>query len=300
MGRDGVLVLDKPGGLVSMRAVERVRRLTKIKKIGHAGTLDPAATGVLPLCLGQATKIVSLILGEDKEYVATVRLGIETDSYDLDGQVQVVSEVPTGLSGEDIDEHLSKLKGEITQRPPAFSAIRVGGQRLYDKARRGEHVEVPERKVMIFEIERLDWSPPDVKIRVRCGKGTYIRSIAADFGKMIGCGGVLADLRRTRVGSLSVEGALTLEEIEEQTKDGKLELISMADALSHLPCVELNEEGEKRIKDGRAVTVEHISDDQIPEQISEEPSIRILDRQGELRALAEVRKGALQPRRVFV
>lgn len=294
MSLEGVVVLDKPKGLVSMRAVEQVRRITKTKRAGHAGTLDPMATGVLPICLGQATKIASLLLGEDKEYRATARLGIETDTYDIDGQVTNEAEVPKSLAPELIEEHLSMLRGTITQRPPAFSAIRVGGERLYDKARRGEHVEAPEREVVVYELELLSLKLPDVSLKVRCGKGTYIRSLAADLGRMLGTGACLVELRRTRVGCLSDKEAYTPEFLAELARNDALEtaLVTMADALAHLPSIVLDQDELRRIRLGQPV------DHEAP--LPEVTRIRLLDNEGRLAALAEPAKGRLQPRRVFL
>lgn len=293
MNLEGVVVLDKPKGLVSMRAVEQVRRITKVRRAGHAGTLDPMATGVLPICLGRATKIASLLLGEDKEYYATARLGVETDTYDLDGQVICENDVPESLTAELIEEHLAALRGTITQRPPAFSAIRVGGERLYDKARRGENVEAPEREVVVHELELLSFSLPDVSLRVRCGKGTYIRSLAADLGKMLGPGACLAELRRTRVGCLSSDRSHTPDGLAELARQGKLEtaLVSMADALGHLPSVILDHEDLQRVRTGQPVEGET--------PLPKASWVRLLDDEGRLFALAEPIKGRLQPRKVF-
>jgi len=200
---DGVLVVDKPLGLTSMRVVEQVRRLARERKAGHAGTLDPAASGVLPVCLGRGTKLVPYLHGGEKEYVATVRLGVETDTYDLDGTVTAEADVPD-LSPELLAPHLEELTGDIMQRPPAYSALREGGERLYDKARRGEVVEPEPRPVTVHALELLALEGADVELRIRCGKGTYVRSLAADLGRALGCGGALAALRRTRVGALDL------------------------------------------------------------------------------------------------
>ena len=292
MSVDGVLVIDKPAGVVSMRVVEQVRRLTKTRRAGHTGTLDPMATGVLPICLGQATRIASLLLGEDKEYTATVRLGLETETYDLDGAVVRTGEVPESLTAAEIQEHLTAFTGTITQRPPPFSAVRVGGERLYKKARRGEAVEAPERQVVVHELALESWARPDARLRVRCGTGTYVRSLAADLGARIGCGACLAALRRTRVGALSEQRALSLEAIAERAAAGTLTevLLTPAEALAHLPAVTLDADEQRRIRDGQAVDAPHPTSATF---------VRLLDGDGRLLALAEPAKGRLQPRKVF-
>lgn len=296
---DGVLIVDKPVGLVSMRAVERVRRLTKTRRAGHTGTLDPAASGVLPICLGQATKLAPLLIDQEKEYLATVKLGVETDTYDLDGQVLKESEVPD-LSEARLLEVLAKFKGTIRQRPPAFSAIRQDGERLYERARRGEKVEVPEREVTIYELELLELSAPTIELRVLCSKGTYIRSLAADLGRELGCGGCLAGLRRTRVGVLGIERAVTLEDLMERASRGELDevILTPAEAIAHLPACVVSEEGEARVRQGQTIA----GDDLIEEMpdLASAAVVRLLDSEGRLVALAEPRQGRLQPRKVIV
>ncbi len=295
----GVLIIDKPRGLVSMRAVERVRRVLRTKRAGHAGTLDPAATGVLPVCLGQATKLASLLLDGDKEYLATVRLGLETDTYDLEGRTLRRAEVPSLTPGE-IEAALGTFRGTIRQRPPVFSAIRHQGERLYKKARRGEVVQVPEREVAIYELELISSEPPDLELRVVCGKGTYIRSLAADLGRALGCGGALAALRRTRVGSLALDRAVTLEELAELAKKGELDrvLIPPARAVAHLPAARLSPAAVDRVRQGRLVSGDDLLAP-LPD-LGAAPTFRLLDEAGALVAVAEPREGRLQPRKVLI
>lgn len=296
---DGVVILDKPAGLVSMRAVEQVKRLARVKRAGHAGTLDPAATGVLPICLGPATRIASLLLGVDKEYLATARLGLETDSCDLDGQVVRTASVPE-LTADDLAPHLAALTGTIRQRPPVFSAVHVGGERAYERARRGEDVEAPEREVVVSELELLGWEPPDLRLRVRCGTGTYVRSLAADLGRRLGCGACLAALRRTRVGALGADRAVTLEALAELAREGRLGevVIPPARALAHLPAAVLGPAGLARIRHGQAVGPAELVGP-LPEA-RPGATVCLLDERGELVALAERTPSAtLQPRRVL-
>ncbi len=306
---DGVLIVDKPHGVVSMRVVEQVKRLTQSKRAGHTGTLDPAATGVLPICLGRATKIASMLLGEDKEYHACLRLGLETDTYDLEGTVLRNATIPPSVTEELIRETLPEFTGVITQRPPAYSAVRVDGERLYDRARRGEIVEAPERQVTIHRIDLLSWDVPDLRLVVQCGKGTYIRSLAADLGRRLGPGGCLAELRRTRVGHLDLARAVTLDELDELVRGDRVAeaLLSMADALAHLPAVTLNLSGRAKISHGQLLGLPDVLEDALPSlsctctctsQTSQHP-IRVLDADGQLMALAEPRGSGLQPRKVF-
>jgi tRNA pseudouridine55 synthase len=285
--------------MVSMRVVEQVRRLSGVKRAGHAGTLDPAATGVLPVCLGRATRIASLLTGVDKEYLATVRLGLETDTYDLDGRVVATAPVPA-LTAAELSPHLAALTGTIRQRPPAFSAIRVDGERLYDRARRGEEVEAPEREVVVYELAVEGWDPPDLRLRVRCGSGTYVRSLAFDLGRRLGCGACLAALRRTRVGSLGEDGALTLEAIADLARAGRLgeALIAPAEALAHLPAATLAPAGLARIGHGQAVGPADLLG-ALPD-LRQATLVRLLDESGALVALAEPGpSSSLQPRTVL-
>lgn len=297
---EGVLVLDKPAGPTSMRAVERVKRALRVRKAGHAGTLDPAATGILPICLGAATRLVPYLQGGDKEYLATVRFGLETDTLDLDGQVLRRAPVPL-LTADALAPHLAVLTGAILQRPPAFSALRSGGERLHEKARRGEAVEVEPRPVVVHDLDLLRLEPPDVHLRVRCGKGTYVRSLAADLGQALGCGACLAALRRTRVGLLGLEAAVGLEELEERARRGETAalLLPMAEALAHLPAVVLTEVGLSRVAQGQPIRPEDLAAPPPIEGAAAE-AIRLLDREGRLAAIAEPAPDALlAPRRVF-
>jgi tRNA pseudouridine55 synthase len=298
MSLDGVLVIDKPAGVVSMRVVERVRRATRQKRAGHTGTLDPAATGVLPVCLGRATRIASLVHGEDKEYLATVRLGIVTVTGDLDGEVVREGAPPAELSPTSLAGPLGALRGTIEQRPPSYSAIRVDGVRLYDRARRGEAVEAPVRTVVVHEIELLGVRGADVDLRVRCGAGTYVRSLAVSLGEALGCGAALSALRRTRVGVLGLDRAVTLEEVAARAAQGSLEevLVPPGEALAHLPAVRLADDEVRAVATGKAIA----AGGGRGAAWVDGATVRLLDDAGRLVALAEAGGGALQPRKVFV
>ncbi len=210
---DGLLVVDKPAGWTSHDVVARLRRLAGERRIGHAGTLDPIATGVLPCGLGRATRLLEFLSEAGKTYLLTVRLGVETDTYDASGTVAATAPVPE-LDEARLRALLHQFEGEQLQRPPAFSAVKVSGERAYRLARRGEPPELPPRRVTIERLELLRWEPPDLVLEMDCSKGTYARALAHDIGARLGCGGHLAALVRTRVGHVRLEDALSIEEIE--------------------------------------------------------------------------------------
>lgn len=207
----GVLLLDKPAGLTSFAVVERVRRWSRIRKVGHTGTLDPFATGLLVLCMGRATRLAHYITAWDKEYEGTIRLGEETDTDDATGQV-ILRRDPGELSRQALDSALEAFRGEIEQLPPRFSAKKLAGVPSYRRARRGEDVELKAVRVQVHELEVTGVEMSLVHFRARCSKGTYMRSLARDLGRALGCGGHLAGLRRVAVGHLRVEDALGWEE----------------------------------------------------------------------------------------
>lgn len=206
---EGILNIDKPGGVTSHDVVQQVRRAAGLRRVGHAGTLDPLATGVLLLFLGRATRLVEYVVGQPKTYAATVRLGQTTDTYDADGQV--VAERPfSHLTPAEIERSLSRFRGEIRQQPPMYSALKRDGQPLYKLARQGVEVAREARPVMIYELTVEDVSLPHVALTVRCSAGTYIRALAHDLGEALGCGGHVSALRRMAVGDFTVKTAVSL------------------------------------------------------------------------------------------
>jgi tRNA pseudouridine55 synthase len=211
---EGVINLDKPAGLSSARAVARVKRLLpRGTKIGHAGTLDPFATGVLLLLVGKATKSCEGLMGQRKGYEATVRFGARSATDDVEGPIEPV-EVATPPAIDRVRAACERFVGAIEQRPPAFSAMKVGGQRAYKLARQGESVEMKARTVTIYSLELVEYAWPDARLRIECGRGTYIRAIARDLGEALGVGGYLTELRRTFIGDFDVQRAVTLERID--------------------------------------------------------------------------------------
>jgi tRNA pseudouridine55 synthase len=209
---DGILLVDKPPRLTSHDVVDAVRRNFGFKKVGHCGTLDPLATGLLILVLGRATKLSEKLLSDNKDYEGMLRLGVSTDSQDADGKTTKTSEVPA-LTEEQINDAFRKFVGDIYQTPPMVSAIKHEGRPLYKLARKGIEVERKPRLIHIFDLRVLKIALPDIDFRLRCTKGTYVRTLCADIGDVLGCGGHLAQLRRTRSGNFSIENAHTLPTI---------------------------------------------------------------------------------------
>ena len=251
---DGVLLLDKPLGLSSNDALQKARRLFSAAKGGHTGTLDPLATGLLPLCFGEATKFSADLLDADKTYEAELQLGVETDSGDVDGQVVATAAVNVGES--DISALLPRFTGPIEQVPPMHSALKRDGRPLYELARKGIEVERAPRAVTIHALELLEFAGDLVRIRVSCSKGTYIRVLAADLGRALGCGAHLTALRRTRVGALDLHGAVTLAELEALAEEARPERLAPVDALlSTLPQVELDAAAAERFSHGNPVAL---------------------------------------------
>jgi tRNA pseudouridine55 synthase len=212
-GLHGILVINKEPGWTSHDVVAKVRRITGERKAGHTGTLDPAATGVLPVCLGTATKVIEHLQGTSKSYYAEVVLGVETDTDDLEGQILREAPAPD-LSAADLDQALAAFRGDIAQTPPRYAAIKVAGRKLYELARAGQTVEVAPRPVRINLLALLGWEPPVARLLVDCGKGTYIRSLARDLGQALGCGAYLHRLVRLRTGPFFLDQALTIAELE--------------------------------------------------------------------------------------
>ena len=226
---DGVLVLDKPAGLSSAAAVDRVKRALAAERAGHGGTLDPIATGVLPVCLGVATKLAQYLLADDKAYEAEGVLGIATDTLDRTGKL--VAERPVAVAEAALRAALARRVGEQDQTPPAFSAIKQDGVRMYRRARAGQEVRIEPRRIRIDRLELIAFEPPRFRIAVACSKGTYIRSLVADLGADLGCGAHLAELRRTRSGRFRIEDAIPLERVTLDTAAAHLVPLTVATGL---------------------------------------------------------------------
>lgn len=239
----GILVVDKPEGMTSFAVVAKVKKLLRIRKAGHCGTLDPFATGVLPVCLNQATRIVDQLLVQDKVYRCTIHFGIETDTLDRTGKVLRTIPCPPPPA-EELQAAVSRFQGTYLQQVPRYAAVHVQGRRLYEWSRDGIEVEAPKREVQVYRIDLLEYRWPEATLEVHCAKGTYIRQLAADIGSVLGCGAHLTQLRRLASGSFDVASAVPLDTIEKISADQAFEgkMLSMNTALAHIPAVAIEEE----------------------------------------------------------
>jgi tRNA pseudouridine55 synthase len=252
---DGVWLVDKPPGPTSFDVVARVRRLTGVKRVGHAGTLDPMATGLLPILIGEAAKLTPWLQGMGKRYRATVRLGAATDTYDAEGQVTARGDF-SSVTEEMVRSALTGFVGTIRQRPPAHSALKRDGKRLYELARKAApgEVQADEREVTVYAIALERFAPPDVAIAIECGKGTYVRSIAHDLGGRLGVPAHLAALRRTHVGRFDVAAAKDVFAEGEPPA-----LIGLTEAVAHLPPVAIDEAVERRVRMGQQAVLKELA-----------------------------------------
>jgi tRNA pseudouridine55 synthase len=298
---DGVLIIDKPAGMTSHDIVARVRNILGERRVGHTGTLDPFATGVLVMLAGRATRLAQYLSGAEKEYEAVIRLGYATDTGDVTGQrleqeangLTAETQRAQRLRREDIETALASLRGEIEQTPPMYSAKKVGGRKLYELARRGEEVERKSVRVNVSEFEAIapdallltperDGSH-DLRVRVVCSAGTYIRTLAEDFGRRLGLGAHVASLRRTRAGRFTIAEAFTLERLSELAESTLIEtvLISFDAAIAHLPAVDLEDDDVSRTLHGMDMQIE----DKAISQWSDYQPVRMRDAGGDLIAV---------------
>lgn len=249
---DGVLLLDKSTGMTSNDALQKARRLYNAAKAGHTGTLDPLATGLLPLCFGEATKFAGELLDADKTYLATVQLGVTTDTADAEGQV--LETKPVTVTQDDVHAILTRFRGEIDQVPPMHSALKRDGRPLYEYARRGIELERASRRVTIHDLRLTAWRDTRFDLLVACSKGTYVRTLAADIGGALGCGAHLAALRRTRIGALDVAQAQALDALADLDLETRDQLLAPTDALlADVPRAELSAADTQRILHGQGV-----------------------------------------------
>jgi tRNA pseudouridine55 synthase len=289
-----VLVVDKPQGPTSFTVVRRVRgalarmwdRPARALKVGHGGTLDPMASGVLPICVGEGTKLAPFLLDADKEYETTVRFGEETDTLDAEGQIVATAPVD-GLDAAAVEAALASFRGTISQVPPMYSALKREGRPLYDYARAGETVERAPRQVRVHELTLMAFDPPQAaRLRVRCSKGTYVRVLAADLGRSLGTGAHLTALRRIASGPFHLDGALPLDELLRRIEARMaLPFVSLAEALVHLPAVRVGEDIATALRRGQRVAWESL--------LNAPPtgSIRVLQEDGALVAVVEPGEG---------
>jgi tRNA pseudouridine55 synthase len=258
---NGILNINKPARKTSLDIVTLLRRWSRQQHIGHAGTLDPEATGVLPVCLGQAARVSHFVVAASKTYHAEIELGVSTDTYDAEGKVTQRVD-PSHITREQVEELFPSLSGTILQKPPMYSALKHQGERLYKLARAGITVEREERKAEVFRLELLQWHPPFFTIEVECGKGTYIRSLAHDLGQSLGCGAYITRLVRLRCGPFNITDSLTLPQLEDAFLHNYWQdfLYPMDIVLEHWIAAIVGEEKERAIRNGRPLAL-NISDD---------------------------------------
>ncbi len=287
-GADGVLLVDKPFGLTSHDVVAAVRRAMGTKRVGHAGTLDPFATGLLVLGTGRVTRLLEYLVGLDKVYHAVIRMGVETDTLDPDGTVTTTDERWRTISDRTIAAAATSLVGVQMQTPPVYSAIKVKGVPAHRRVRRGERVRLPARQVTVHALDILALSPPRVRIRVRCSSGTYVRSLARDIGAHLGTACHLAELRRTRVGHLTVAQAASLESVIGGSA-GLSAWVDPRSALAHLPAVRLTAAQIDRFLVGQSVPVD----------APDCSRVGFLGLEGTLVGVGSVAEGVARPRKVL-
>ena len=277
---NGILIVNKPAGWTSQDVAAKLRGVFHEKRVGHGGTLDPMATGVLPVFLGRATRGVEFFEHAEKEYLATLRLGVETDTQDVTGTVLNAREI--SVSKAEIEAVLPRFRGENEQIPPMYSAVKLGGRRLYEIARKGGTVERQPRRITVFELELLDGEGADWRLRVRCSKGTYIRTLCADLGAALGCGGCMAALERTRAGAYTLAQSHTMEEIL-AAEDKNALLLPVDSLFSGLPKLTVSEAAERRLRNGAPVRADKAAAGRY----------RVYARSGEFLLLGAVQDGAL-------
>ena len=289
----GILNINKPAGLTSRQVVNKIQRLAKPAKVGHAGTLDPLATGVLAVCVGQATRLVPYIQQYHKQYVAQFLLGKRSDTDDNTGEVVDVPFIKK-IERSDIEQLLPQFRGKIEQVPPQFSAIHINGKRAYELARQGNEVNIPAREVEIYELELTEFDFPKMTLEMKCGSGTYVRSVGRDLGNLLNCGAVMTDLVRTEIGSYHISSSVTLEEIEAGEWQDFLQ--PPESAVAALPSYHLSDEDCKNVVHGKRITP--VGGDAFEPQAT----IALFTQQGQLAGLAEYKstENQLAPRIVFL
>jgi tRNA pseudouridine55 synthase len=290
----GALVIDKPVGLTSHDVVKVVRHGTGIRRAGHTGTLDPRASGVLVVLIGPAVRLSEFLSASDKRYQAILRFGVATDTYDTEGKQVGETKSVDHISEDDFQKLLRNYEGKISQVPPAHSAVKINGEKAYNLARRGEEVELAPRIIDVYNLELLEWSPPEAVIDVYASSGTYVRSLANDLGNDLGVGAHLTGLRRTKNGQFTLRDAVRLQDLRESFEAGDWYkyLIPAAETLADWHTLELTPDDMENIKHGR----------QIPAEPGLEGWARGLSEQGDLIALLEIPEGedSWQPRKVFI
>jgi tRNA pseudouridine55 synthase len=297
---DGILNINKPSGITSFGVVARVKRLTGERHVGHAGTLDPNATGVLPVFLGKATRVVEFLMENHKTYRADIELGTATDTYDESGKVVYQGDA-SKITKDKVEQALAAFRGEIEQIPPMYSALKFQGQPLYRLARAGTNIERKSRAVKIYRLELISWHQPLVTLEVECSKGTYIRSLANDLGEALGCGAHLKSLIRTSYGLFNVNEAISLEQLEEACKRGDWQkhLYPTDSVLQDINRITVNEGEEASIKTGSLLNK---TENAYNSQGVGEKYLRAYDQGGRFLAILarDKEKGDWRPKKVFI
>jgi tRNA pseudouridine55 synthase len=304
---NGILNINKPEGPTSFNIVSRIKKLTGEKRVGHAGTLDPAASGVLPICFGHGTRVIEYLMDGTKDYRAEIEFGKTTDTYDATGSVTSVKD-PSSVDRSQIETTLENFLGEIQQVPPIYSALKNKGKPYYELARSGIKVKIAGRPVVIHNITIREWKPPVVMIDVTCGKGTYIRSIAHDLGQMVGCGAHLKSLVRRKYGPFSIDDTVSLDELEKSYSDNYWQryIHPIDSVLLHFKAIVVNDATRQDIQHGRAIDDITISTQKLKEQsqpvVLQETRCRAYGLDGRflgiLRYVSET--GQWQPEKVFI
>jgi tRNA pseudouridine55 synthase len=294
MNRAGIIVIDKPAGCSSFKVVQTVKNILGVKRAGHTGTLDPFATGVLPVCVNEATKAIQFLSEDEKEYEGVLVLGTATDTFDVTGKIVTTSADVPNITFSELQQVFAEFAGVVKQVPPLFSAVKFKGKPLYHWARRGVFVEKEARKVTIKELTVEKAAFPEVSFKVVCSKGTYVRSLVHDIGQRIGCGAYLKELRRLRSGPFTIEQAIAIEAVEDKY------LLPVSDALGYLPGVEVDEPQAKEVQQGRELFLEKTEVASGCRKTGR-PWVRIISRYGDLLAIYTWRdnSGNLKPVRVF-
>ena len=282
---NGIVIIDKPQNWTSQDVVSKLRGVLHTKRIGHGGTLDPMATGVLPVFVGRATRGVEFFEHAEKTYVATLRLGITTDTEDISGEV--LTEKPVNITREQLEEALCSFRGEIQQIPPMYSAVKINGQKLCDLARKGKEVERKPRTITIFALELLDFDRLNAKLRIHCSKGTYIRTLCKDIGEKLGCGGTMAALRRVTAGAYTIEEAVPLAQLVEAA-DPEQYLRPVDSMFTEYPAVTLTPNQEKRCRNGGSFSIG-----------IDDGTYRAYGQNGEFLMLAKAENGTMQTIKSF-
>ena len=301
---DGILNINKPEGKTSFSIVARVKQLSGERRVGHAGTLDPAATGVLPICLGQGTRVTEFLMEATKTYLAQIELGVATDTYDATGKITQRGD-SSGISQRQLEAALASFRGLIPQTPPMYSAVKHHGQRLYQLARAGINVDRKSRPIKIYHLELTGWQPPVATVEVECGKGTYIRSLAHDLGQSLGCGANLKSLTRLRYGLFDIRNAISMPQLEDAFRYGYWQhfVYPIDDVLLYWTAAVVNDDTSQAIKNGQPCILksDNGNEESYPDSPAQSSYCRVYTVDGGFLGVLRLNpeRGQWQPEKVF-